>query len=222
MSWAIDADESKIGPLKDAIDLAIKEHILLFCANPDQGRAKEENKTYPLRVNSDQIFCIGAATRSGDRWEKIAPGDTSCNYFLPGVELGFPPESSTNRARREGDPPTEWKTHSGSSLSCALAVGLAAMILHCAQFHKDVSAEPDSGNDKWKWLKSHTGMQNAFNSMASQDRWIIVRNMFGQPQLAKDSARLTTLQEEVVDKFFVNMPSKKRGSGMDDSVAGGE
>lgn len=221
MSWAIDAEESKISPLKDAINLAINAQILLFCANPDKGRNEQENKTYPLRINSDRIFCIGAGTRSGDRWENIAPGDTSCNYFLPGVELGFPPENSTNRARREDDPPTEWKTHSGSSLSCALAVGLAAMILHCAQFHKDVIAEPDS-NDKWKWLKSHTGMQNAFNSMASGDKWIPVRNMFGQLQLAKDSARLTTLQEEVVDRFFVNMRLKKRGSGTDDLVVGGQ
>ncbi|PNP43518.1 hypothetical protein TGAMA5MH_04490 [Trichoderma gamsii] len=214
MSWAIDEKEldyqtNRMGALRDAIKLAADNNILLFCANPDKGAGYPENKSYPKQLDTSRVFCIGAATQDGTRWEKIDGGDASCDYFLPGVELGFPVESSG--ARRVGEPPTVWETYNGSSLSCALAAGLAAMILHCAQVSGKNATEAE-----YTWLKSHGGMRNAFNSIhVTQNKWLPVRRVFGHPSLVNATtsteATMKALREEVVTRFFMNMPRNQLG-----------
>ncbi|PON28837.1 hypothetical protein TGAM01_v201945 [Trichoderma gamsii] len=214
MSWAIEEKEldyqtNRMGALRDAIKLAADNNILLFCANPDKGAGYPENKSYPKQLDTSRVFCIGAATQDGTRWEKIDVGDASCDYFLPGVELGFPVESSG--ARRVGEPPTVWETYNGSSLSCALAAGLAAMILHCAQVSGKNATEAE-----YTWLKSHGGMRNAFNSIhVTQNKWLPVRRVFGHPSLVNATtsteATMKALREEVVNRFFMNMPRTQLG-----------
>ncbi|KAL7931628.1 hypothetical protein V8C35DRAFT_309949 [Trichoderma chlorosporum] len=212
MSWAIDEKESdyqtkRMDALRDAIKLAADNNILLFCANPDKGAGFPENKSYPKQLDTNRVFCIGAATQDGIRWEKIDGGDTSCDYFLPGVELGFPVESSGTR--RVGEPPTVWETYNGSSLSCALAAGLAAMILYCAQVSGKNATEVE-----YNWLKSHGGMRQAFNSIhVTSNKWLPVRRVFGHQTLLNTNkeARLKALREEVVARFFTNMPRQQLG-----------
>ena len=114
MSWAIDKNvTSKAGNhdsgkqrLLEAIQKAADKGILLFCANPDKGPGYVDNQTYPKSLLSDQIFCIGAATQNGVRWGQIDANDKSCNYFLPGVELGIQVESTSRKNLDE--PPHEW------------------------------------------------------------------------------------------------------------------
>jgi hypothetical protein len=111
MSWAIERDtphganslDTKLG---EAINAAVKKNILLFCANPDMGPSYSKNQTLPKALNSDNIFCIGSATQDGVRWGKIHKDDDSCNYFLPGVELGIQVESRLRK--NPGEPPREW------------------------------------------------------------------------------------------------------------------
>jgi hypothetical protein len=130
MSWAIDkdgaVDTSKERQLRDAIKMAADAGILLFCANPDKGEGNPDNRTYPWLLDSQRIFCIGAANQDGNRWAQIDSRDTSCNYYFPGVELGIQVVSTAKK--HLGEPPHEWHKHSGSSLACALATGLAAMV----------------------------------------------------------------------------------------------
>ncbi|TFB02667.1 hypothetical protein CCMA1212_005148 [Trichoderma ghanense] len=166
MSWAIDKDTTQnpnsVGldqRLRKAIGDAVSKNILLFCANPDKGPSYINNDTYPKGLDTDHVFCVGAATQNGVRWSQIDSNDTSCNYFLPGVELGIQVESTTRKTPDE--PPQEWRKHSGSSLSCALAAGLAAMILHCSL----VSGVAEFDTPKWKWLRSHDGMRMAFEKI---------------------------------------------------------
>ncbi|ROW10102.1 hypothetical protein VMCG_02078 [Cytospora schulzeri] len=120
MSWAIDNDtstsaskpESPQMRLLEAINEAVAKNILLFCANPDKGKNYSVNDTLPRSLKADKIFCIGAATQDGVRWGQINSDDQSCDYFLPGVELGIQVES---RSRDNTDePPPEWlRSHNG-------------------------------------------------------------------------------------------------------------
>lgn len=215
MSWAIEEKEmddqtNRMSALRDAIKLAADSNILLFCANPDKGAGYPENKSYPKQLDTSRVFCIGAATQDGTRWEKIDGSDASCDYFLPGVELGFPVENGSSGARRVGEPPTVWETYNGSSLSCALATGLAAMILHCAQVSGKNATESE-----YTWLKSHGGMRHAFNSIhVTKNKWLPVRRVFGHPSLVNANTsmeRMKALREEVVTKFFMNMPRNQHG-----------
>lgn len=115
MSWAIVdtmSGATDVGTtdrekrLRDAIQSAVDKHILLFCANPDRGPGYGTNVTYPKSLKPNHIFCIGAATQDGLRWGQIDTQDTSCNYFLPGVELGIQVESTTRKNLDE--PPHQW------------------------------------------------------------------------------------------------------------------
>lgn len=110
MSWAIDK-ETTPGPndnqrLCDAIKTAAKKNILLFCANPDRGPTFKAMDTYPKAADPERVFCIGAATPDGIRWGQIDAQDTSCDYFLPGIELGIQVESTSRKNQHE--PPQEW------------------------------------------------------------------------------------------------------------------
>ncbi|UKZ77173.1 hypothetical protein TrVFT333_004892 [Trichoderma virens FT-333] len=162
MSWAIEKcrnNNPSYKRLRDAIQAAVEKNIIMFCANPDRGTDFPVNDTYPFSMDKDHIICVGAATRNGVRWAQIDAQDDSCSYFLPGVELGI--QVKTELERNPDGPPHEWRKHSGSSLSCALAAGLAAMILHCSL----VSGVARFDSPEWKWLRSHEGMHKAFRTI---------------------------------------------------------
>jgi len=204
MSWAIDekpqASQGQEDPggraLRTAIGKAIDANILLFCAHPDKGPG-ENNTTYPKNLDIASIICIGAATSDGNPWGKI--GDSSANFYLPGVELGIPAE--TKDVQRKNLPPERWHKSSGSSLSCALASGLAAMILHCARL---VAV----GYKEWQYLKSAKGMKEALGRInASKNGWLPVRTVFGGSFLmravsAKDQKEALRV---LVERFLANM-----------------
>ncbi|KAJ6262551.1 hypothetical protein Dda_3362 [Drechslerella dactyloides] len=219
MSWAIDKktitenlDDKKrllIKRLRAAITLAADNNILLFCANPDRG-AGSETESYPKHFDTERVFCIGAATQDGTPWAKIDATNNSCDYFLPGVELGFQAETS---ARQPNEPPGIWKTYNGSSLSCALASGLAAMILHCTQVAGQSAASP-----QYAKLKSHDGMKKAFNSIkVTRHKWLPVRSVFGQSSLAVGTKEAKTDALRDIVSGFINAACKRAPTGDFDS-----
>lgn len=208
MSWAIkardtDSTTKRHRKLADAVHRAAEDGILLFCAHPDAG-AKSTNDTYPKRLPENRLFCIGAAGKNRQRWEEIDPADTSCDFFFPGVDLGIEAEGRPDDTKKQ--PPHEWKTYSGSSLSCALAAGLAAAILHCARVC-NVTIE------EFVWLKSYDGMKAALESIPSiENGSLVVNQVFGQDALLRacnDPGRKTALRQ-VIDKLLVKMPDNLR------------
>jgi hypothetical protein len=157
MSWAADLEVDSLDQtnLSEVLRKAMDVHkIPVFCANPDKGRGYNVNKTYPYIAYPDKIFCIGAAASSGSHWSKIDPEDKSAHFYLPGVDLGI----HVHTREGEDQPPSKWEKYSGSSLSCALAAGLDAMILHIAK----VCEVPE---ENWKSLKSRDGMRQAFQKI---------------------------------------------------------
>ncbi|KAJ4860797.1 subtilase family domain-containing protein [Trichoderma breve] len=104
MSWAIEKSNTlPYRPLCDAIQKAVEKKIILFCANPDRGTGYTVNDTYPWSLDQVHIICVGAATQSGVPWNQIDANDKSCQYLLPGVELGIQVE--TKRRRNPDGPP---------------------------------------------------------------------------------------------------------------------
>lgn len=208
MSWSIGRKQDGhpgIIALEKALRKGItgKDKILLFCANPDAGSDVTTNSTYPT-ITSTEIFCIGAtSTKDGKPWEKISPEDPSCHFYLPGVELKIPgatePTESTD-ARGTASPPS-WRSYNGSSLSCALAAGLGAMVLYSAR------VQGVSVNDKrWTWLKKYDGMKAALESISPErSKWIPVRKVFGDKlvDLSGDpNAKKQALAWIVEKKYF--------------------
>lgn len=117
MSWSIEApNEDAVKPLKDAIDLAVKADILLFCASNDQGRTGQDI-SYPAKFDV-KIFTIGSATALGNADERT---QKSVKYIAPGADdLG---------QVVHGEEPGSSKPVFGSSIATARCAGLAALIL---------------------------------------------------------------------------------------------
>lgn len=218
MSWAIEQNgsiqQTQEAQLREAITLAENRGILLFCANPDMNKPGtsdyKNNTTYPKSLVSEKtLFCIGAGTPGGKPWDQIHESDQSCDFILPGVDLRVdPPEEITIR-KRQGKPPKEWHKHSGSSLSCALAAGLAAMILHCTLVS---GYSPD--DRKWKWLRSRDGMRKALQNIREEPAdkrglWLHVRSVFGEAAKTMGSNSKTmqaALHNNVVAKLLRGSP----------------
>jgi hypothetical protein len=144
-------------------------------------------------------------------WVHINPLDTSPRYLFPGVDLGIQIESTAKRNTE--DPPKEWHKYSGSSLSCALAAGLAALILHCAL----LSGEVSYGDEKWEWLTQHKGMVNAFERIkamghVSESKWLPVRKVFGNIASKANTSDdgKGVIREELVQQLLVGMEVKPK------------
>ncbi|KJR81033.1 uncharacterized protein SPSK_04846 [Sporothrix schenckii 1099-18] len=227
MSWAIDDNmptEIK-NSLSRAIRHAIDSNILIFCANPDKGAEYPNNLTYPYHLEKERIFCIGAAGRNGKRWDWIDARDKSCDYLLPGVDLEIHMEAKESakpiviqpsplisaEAPLIERPLRERSKQSGSSLACALASGLAAMILHSCRVSGATYNEID-------YLRTFDGMKSALNSLypdggaaalaAGEGQWLPASSLPSGRNYAHISSTDKKLKvlEETVAKFLEKMP----------------
>ncbi|KAF2968969.1 hypothetical protein GQX73_g4638 [Xylaria multiplex] len=107
--------------LENAIVNARDKGILLFCCASDEFQAKALD-SLPFAAAKDDIFRIGAALSKGQR--SASTDDTKAiSYFFPGEEVA---DDWNPRSGRKVD------YHDGSSISTALAVGLASLIKYCS------------------------------------------------------------------------------------------
>ena len=178
MSWAIEpvaftgTANEEVEKLKSAIQKAASKRILMFCALSDRG-GRENRGTYPKSLAEGDIFSVGAASKDGHPWPRT--GDEHADYYLPGVELGIPVENIDGKIK--GQPPEKWHIYNGSSLSCALATGLAALVFWCTQ-----QVRPG----KRYYLQQAIGMKAAFKNIGVSDRgWLHVNTLFGNSSVGK-------------------------------------
>ncbi|KAI9779172.1 MAG: hypothetical protein M1839_007707 [Geoglossum umbratile] len=146
MSWTVEntgANQKQIKKLEEAIELAAKSDILLFCSANDQGNQKD--KCYPANCDSKKIFRIGAATTAGDKWKWVGEGQV--DYIFPGEKVLVEPQHSALIQK--------CKLVSGSSIATAIAAGLAALIMYIveAENPKNLAA-----------MRSHEQMKAAFTA----------------------------------------------------------
>ncbi|KAJ8119714.1 hypothetical protein ONZ43_g3397 [Nemania bipapillata] len=159
-------EERDIQLLEEAINKAKQENILIFCSAADNIQIVGKD-SLPFSSAPEYIFRIGAATRYGQH-DPSSEDANSISYFFPGNQVA------------EAWNPRSAKTveyHDGSSVSTALAAGLASLIMYCnnivREYHRvEVDKEDSQGSrlfkrrEEWaKMLKLHTNMRRAFDNI---------------------------------------------------------
>lgn len=168
MSWTIEPPDDPA--IKQAFDQAIyKAHekgSLMFCAASDQGRFQDV--TYPHASNPNYTFRIGAATAACAPADFVT-ADGSVDFVLPGHEVNFT-GWYWNLVEHAYRPKME--VYNGSSVSTALAAGLAALVMECVRlgvFYTMETEQWDRGvaikRDEMRYIRDKKAMEYAFNSM---------------------------------------------------------
>lgn len=164
MSWTLSQevanDETLRTKFKNAVQEAEKHHILMLGATMDQGR-NTRNSTFPSKELSE-IICIGGAGLQG---EDDTASQEDSEFTFPKGNLGkIHPTKPGN------------EEVSGSSVATALAAGLAALVLHCAELTKCKSGRTT--------LRSKEKMSKTFRAMTEKDdgtrqsRYVAAQNYF--------------------------------------------
>lgn len=152
------AEQNDLQLLRTAIAEAVKnDKRLLICSAADDIRLVGDN-TLPYSEASGQILCIGSTGPLANR-DPGSGSENSITYYLPGNQVA-------EEQRPHSAKPVVY--HNGSSVSTALAAGLASLIMYCCQCLYSSGA-----GDEYKiWaqaLREHTNMRKAFSSI---NRWL--------------------------------------------------
>jgi len=199
MSWSIEPTANDIRELGDAIVLAAKEGILMFCAATDEGAYRD--RTYPAASSTKELFKIGAAEASGTALKWL--GDQrAVDFIFPGHNVVL---------ERPGEVPSDkYNSLTGSSVATALASGLAALILYCVQAAAlHLGAQPARAKDYevvtmdvFRALKKHDGMKMAFLEIGTTDesekKYIAVWERFKKPVKAEKNTAPDRLIDLIV------------------------
>ncbi|KAI0595325.1 hypothetical protein F4775DRAFT_569866 [Biscogniauxia sp. FL1348] len=116
MSWSINSSKPETR-LENVLQTAAKERIIMFCASIDEGPTASD-KTYPGKESS--CIKIGASTLTGTKFSWVSE---SYHFLIPGEV----PNSTTETDHWD-------RPHTGSfgsSVSTALAAGLAGSLIYC-------------------------------------------------------------------------------------------
>ncbi|KPM35437.1 hypothetical protein AK830_g11140 [Neonectria ditissima] len=153
------AEEMHIKELQEAIDAAVEARILMFCSASDDLQASSMD-SLPFRQRPGYIFRIGAAHADGRR-SSYSEDKEKIDYFFPGNQVAeaWNPRSSDTV-----------KYHDGSSVSTALAAGLASLIMYCAAISGQYQTEskPAEFNRYVKLvdaLQDRDNMKRAFDNI---------------------------------------------------------
>lgn len=182
MSWTIskpgeEIDKKGYDRLKNVMAEATSESAsapvpLLFCAAADDGQGGSNNdEELPSAMTYSKLICIGAATSTGQTWPKVSHANAR-QYFFPGVDI---PDLRKNFQYNHESPDTDPFVNSGSSIACALAVGQAALILHCVKLGVYYTKKKEKHQveiiteDDLERMKEYEHMRKAFDALCSQN-----------------------------------------------------
>lgn len=158
--------------LHRAIEKAKSHNILMFCSAADDIQLLGR-ESLPFSAASDCIFRIGATLPKGQR-DPTSEDVKTISYFFPGNQVA--------KARNpRSSKPVEY--HDGSSVSTALAAGLASPIIYCTNVVKTYHGDSRPFTDWVLKLRSHKNMRTAFDNINYQDyedrKFLPVWKMFG-------------------------------------------
>jgi len=158
-------EATAITMLEDAIDAAVNAGILLFCSASDDIQAGGMD-SLPFRRAPTAIFRIGAALSQGQR-DPRSEDNGRIEYFFPGNQVA---EAWNPRSAETV------KYHDGSSVSTALAAGLASLIIYCAIIVRDCYAHLSSSSplreesqELKRFQRFATGLRNRENMKRALD-----------------------------------------------------
>ncbi|KAL2825349.1 hypothetical protein BDW59DRAFT_179913 [Aspergillus cavernicola] len=154
------ADQTDLHLLRTAITEAVKnDKRLLICSAADDVRLIGDN-TLPYSQAPGQILRIGSAGPHANRDPGSGSGG-SITYYLPGNQVA-------EEQRAHSVKPIVY--HNGSSVSTALAAGLASFIMYCAHC-LDSCGTGNSRQGRARALRNHTNMRKAFSSINRYLEW---------------------------------------------------
>ncbi|KAL2838255.1 hypothetical protein BJY01DRAFT_237555 [Aspergillus pseudoustus] len=198
------ADESEMDLLRKAITNAVDgDRRLLICSAADDVRLDGDN-TLPYSRARTQILRIGPTGPAADR-DQGSNNSNSITYYVPGNQVAE--EQRANSAK-----PVVY--HNGSSVSTALAAGLASMIMYCARCVHSASSSEKYAH----WadsLRDQSNMRKAFRNIGRYQEWedskiVPVWALFGdrcrQLNAAKTRERKAEVLEELVKSLCHDIP----------------
>ena len=204
-------EEIAVEALQTAIEKARSRNILMFCSAADDIQLLG-NDSLPFSAAPDCIFRIGAALPKGQR-DPTSEDVKTISYFFPGNQVA---EAKNPRSAK----PITYRD--GSSVSTALAAGLASLILYCtkmmATYHREktkgvVGTRADNVFAEWaEQLRNHKNMRAAFDNIESpgneDKKFLPVWDRFGkatdrinEAQGEKKLAELDKLVRHLCHKF---------------------
>ncbi|KAL4864041.1 hypothetical protein BDV12DRAFT_205945 [Aspergillus spectabilis] len=164
MSWTI---EKPRGDDKTAFDRALQKaedkRILMFCSSPDDGVFSSDH--YPTAWGPSKFFRIGASQADGNPYGRVSPSQV--DYLFPGVDVV--------RANKRDIALRGFEDHNntftGSSVSTALAAGLAALVLWFvvigAKYSRDENQTDGLDNNDVRKLQDVKAMRQAFQYLGA-------------------------------------------------------
>ncbi|RSM00406.1 hypothetical protein CEP52_009156 [Fusarium oligoseptatum] len=166
----------------DNLDAAVgraihDDKILMFCSTSDDIQLSAM-ETLPYQRGQKSIFRIGAALPLGQR-DHQSEDEDKIDFYLPG-----------NRVAAALNPRSAGvvKYHDGSSVSTALAAGLASLIMHCAHVAwQHVESKKLGGENRFQGLREalrkRQNMHTAFTNIDVPDwnkkKYLPVWKIFG-------------------------------------------
>lgn len=151
-------EEVAMDALQKAIEKAKSRNILMFCSAADDIQLLGR-ESLPFSAASDCILRIGAALPKGQR-DPTSEDFNTISYFFPGNQVA---EARNPRSSK----PVEY--HDGSSVSTALAAGLASLIIYCTHVVKTYYDDSRPFTDWALKLRNHKNMRTAFDNINSPD-----------------------------------------------------
>lgn len=155
-------EEQSLEALKQAIEAAKAKRIIMFCSASDEIKAKGPD-SLPYAQAQGYIFRIGAAGPSGQR-DMMSEDQQHINWFFPG-----------NQVAEARDSPSKdiLKYRSGSSVSTALAAGLASLVMYLprlmqAYYERSEEKDPDAASKFATYagkLRARENMRRVFDIM---------------------------------------------------------
>lgn len=172
MSWNVPPPRDP--GVKAAFDQAIYKAqaagAVMFCATMDMGSFHDDS--YPYAAAPNHVFRIGAATADGLK-ASFSTSDDNIDFILPGHDVVLNNMFSDDLGR----PLPESEAIAGSSVSTALAAGLAAVVIECVRLGAIYTAETkqfDRGamikREDVMRIRSKEAMKYAFDSISVHRR----------------------------------------------------
>jgi len=203
-------ETNAIRMLEEAIDAVVEAKILMFCSASDDIQAGGMD-SLPYRKAPKYIFRIGAALALGQR-DPHSEDKENIDYFFPGNQVA---EAWNPRSAETV------KYHDGSSVSTALAAGLASLIIYCTiimrTYHKakTSSLNPQNYNRFKEFveaLKDRDKMKRVFDNIESgrweDKKYLPVWDVFGPATEKINEAVEGVKKLEQLDALVMDLCSK--------------
>ncbi|KAK4081591.1 uncharacterized protein Triagg1_2332 [Trichoderma aggressivum f. europaeum] len=168
-----------------AIKSAIADDIVITCSTADEGSVA----TRSVSDKSGDVLSIAAC----DKWGNLLPQSqkTGFNYQFIGhnVHVGQVPYLESAESIE------------GSSVSTAVAAGMASLILACARISSEFS-DTDLGSSRRPTWRCAI-VKKIFDRMAGQGTWAVLERLCGEGQLEKEYDFKKLVNESFTDLLLL-------------------